>query len=259
MGTRGLTVVIYEWQPRVAQYGQWDHYPGGQGLTVLSFCQNLHDNAKTDRIFKENLKRARWTTITDCRCNWTPSSVFSESTLKKLNTLRLSPPEQAEQIIHGLFGDEIPESLRSQLQEWAGSCTCPTILDPEYKALKEKSSGLPLTMTRDLGAEILERILEWDFSKTLFLCNDYEFAKNSLFCEYAYVIDLDNKQLEGYLGFNSKPVSSDERFYPLQTPQRNLSSDEIYYPVCLVKKWSFSELPTPDDFVSAFEKKMCDP
>ena len=36
MGTRGLTKVIdKDGITKVAQYGQWDHYPEGQGVTIL--------------------------------------------------------------------------------------------------------------------------------------------------------------------------------------------------------------------------------
>lgn len=38
MGTRGLTKVIdANGVIKVAQYGQWDHYPAGQGVTILNF------------------------------------------------------------------------------------------------------------------------------------------------------------------------------------------------------------------------------
>ena len=38
MGTRGLTKVIdRNGVTKVAQYGQWDHYPSGQGVNVLNF------------------------------------------------------------------------------------------------------------------------------------------------------------------------------------------------------------------------------
>lgn len=37
MGTRGLTKVIDKnGITKVAQYGQWDHYPEGQGITILN-------------------------------------------------------------------------------------------------------------------------------------------------------------------------------------------------------------------------------
>ena len=37
MGTRGITKVIVNGEAIVAQYGQWDHYPSGQGMTALNF------------------------------------------------------------------------------------------------------------------------------------------------------------------------------------------------------------------------------
>ena len=40
MGTRGLTKVIYKNQVIVAQYGQWDHYPEGQGVTLFHTLYN---------------------------------------------------------------------------------------------------------------------------------------------------------------------------------------------------------------------------
>jgi hypothetical protein len=40
MGTRGLTKVVYKNQVIVAQYGQWDHYPEGQGVTVFHTLYN---------------------------------------------------------------------------------------------------------------------------------------------------------------------------------------------------------------------------
>jgi hypothetical protein len=40
MGTRGLTKVVYKNQVIVAQYGQWDHYPEGQGVTLFHTLQD---------------------------------------------------------------------------------------------------------------------------------------------------------------------------------------------------------------------------
>lgn len=40
MGTRGITEVIFENDIVVSQYGQWDHYPSGQGITVFNFLKN---------------------------------------------------------------------------------------------------------------------------------------------------------------------------------------------------------------------------
>ncbi len=40
MGTRGITKVISNGEAVVAQYGQWDHYPSGQGTTALLFASD---------------------------------------------------------------------------------------------------------------------------------------------------------------------------------------------------------------------------
>lgn len=40
MSTRNLTMVQFNNEIKVAQYGQWDGCPDGQGATVLDFCSN---------------------------------------------------------------------------------------------------------------------------------------------------------------------------------------------------------------------------
>ena len=45
MGTRGITKVIHEDTVKVLQYGQWDHYPSGQGVVVLQFLRNPNNVA----------------------------------------------------------------------------------------------------------------------------------------------------------------------------------------------------------------------
>ncbi len=49
MGTRGLTKVIKNDKVVVAQYGQWDHYPSGQGLTALQFLRDENNVDKLDK------------------------------------------------------------------------------------------------------------------------------------------------------------------------------------------------------------------
>lgn len=57
MGTRGITMVILGGEPVVAQYGQWDHYPSGQGITCLEFLQK----GILDKL-REKLKRCHFIT-----------------------------------------------------------------------------------------------------------------------------------------------------------------------------------------------------
>lgn len=58
MGTRNLTAVIHEGKHVIAQYGQWDGYPEGQGETARAF---LAETFNRDR-FLQALKRVRWIT-----------------------------------------------------------------------------------------------------------------------------------------------------------------------------------------------------
>jgi hypothetical protein len=59
MGTRGITQVIdSNGKTVVAQYGQWDHYPSGQGLNVLEF---LNGYGNVDRL-KRSLFKAYFAT-----------------------------------------------------------------------------------------------------------------------------------------------------------------------------------------------------
>lgn len=55
MGTRNLVAVFVDGKYQIAQYGQWDGYPSGQGLTVLKF---VRDGLDLQRFLKalENVR-----------------------------------------------------------------------------------------------------------------------------------------------------------------------------------------------------------
>ena len=64
MGTRNLTAVYIDGEYKVAQYGQWDGYPEGEGLTCLRFLRDKMDPEK----FKAALRN----------CTYIPSEELSE-------------------------------------------------------------------------------------------------------------------------------------------------------------------------------------
>lgn len=162
MGTRNLTTVIKNGEFKVAQYGQWDGYPTGQGQKIVEFL------LKND--------------------------------LKKFNEL----------IDNVKFVDDV-------------------IADKLWQQRKGKQ------FSRDIGAEILPLIV----SGVTDLYNNLSFASDSLFCEYAYVVDLDNNMLEVYQGFNDSGIV--EGVFQEFEKKDNASTDK-YYPVTLIFSIPFSEL-----------------
>lgn len=178
MGTRNLTVVILNGKPVVAQYGQWDGVPEGQGLTCLKFCNEI----LTNQFKKENF-------------------------IKKLRQVS--------------FYDE-----------------------REFACLNENE--IPPHNSRNIAAKILYLINELPDDTHIKLIDSFEFAADSLFCEWGYVIDLDNMTLECYKGFQKKPIPEDQRFSNLQTIES--MSRNKYYQIRCVRIFSILDLPNSDIF-----------
>jgi hypothetical protein len=101
----------------------------------------------------------------------------------------------------------------------------------QSKAFKESQFG---HLSRDTGSDILDIIMKSD--GPLMMTDNIDFAKDSLFCEYAYVIDLNRNVLEVYEGFNEEPIEPGQRFYSEE-------NKDGYYPVKLVKEYSLFDLP----------------
>lgn len=196
MGTRNLTCVYHEGQYKIAQYGQYDGYPEGQGLTALGF---LSSNSNIERL-KSNLPKVRF--------------IDYEGVDKKM----IEEYESAAPKYYGY------EDMRS----------------------REQRRWFESYFTRRLGAEILKNVAGSQDDEIV-LKNEIDFAKDSLFCEWAYVIDLDSNAFEVYRGFNrSEPVG---RFY---SEDKN---EDGYYPISLVKKYDLSNLPNEDEFLEGFSEE----
>lgn len=64
--------------------------------------------------------------------------------------------------------------------------------------------------------------------------NYIDFIKNSLFCEYAYILDLDSKKLEYYVGWQKKSVKSSR--------YKTSPADFGYVECRLVQKFTLNEI-----------------
>lgn len=192
MGTRHLIGVVADGDFRVAQYGQWDGYPSGQGVDVLKFVRE----PKALAALRENIGKVRWITDED--------KAAADAKWRDVG----ADPEDGWVTM-------------GQADEFYA--------DPRFKPL-----------SRDVSADVLWMIAE---DKVEFLRDERDFALDSLFCEWAYVVDLDTDKLEVYKGFNKEPVTAG------RWAGQKSEDEREYYPVTLVAEYSLSDLPDADEFV----------
>lgn len=69
MGTRNLTCVFLEGEYKIAQYGQWDGYPGGQGATALEFLRGLVADGKLGQ-FTDRVRATSQITLDEYKAMW---------------------------------------------------------------------------------------------------------------------------------------------------------------------------------------------
>lgn len=191
MGTRNLTVVVFGEEIRVAQYGQWDGYPSGNGVVILDFLRN-----KMNAKFFSGLLRTKFIDNKEIQKKW--KNVGAD--------------------------DSVMVDM----------------------GVAEKFKEKYFQLSRDCGANVLEHIQ--NTSGNIELGNEFVFGGDSLFCEWAYVVDLDNNCLEVYAGFNKTSLNGDGRFAYLE------KSWEEYKPIKLIKKYDLDALPQKRDFVRELEK-----
>lgn len=75
------------------------------------------------------------------------------------------------------------------------------------------------------------------------------FPLDSLFCEWAYIVDLDGGVFEVYEGFQKEPHQEGRFADRLADPEKS-ASDQEYYPVKLVASWPLDDLPSDDEFLA---------
>lgn len=183
MGTRNLVAVIHKGEYKIAQYGQWDGYPSGQGSEVCNFLQTKMDLNK----FKQAVGECKFLTDKEISERWIECGASPDS-------------------------DFVSMDISSKFKQ-------------TYPAL-----------SRDAGATVLEMVQ----NGARHLKNSVDFAADSLFCEWAYVVDLDNEVLEVYKGFNKAELEDGERFKAFDKYEPDHRTEK-YYPVKLVKKLPFAQ------------------
>ena len=140
------------------------------------------------------------------------------------------------------------------------------MLDKSIKSALEDNSHFEWQrfypeLSNSTGGDILGAIV---FKHKNKLKNSLEFAANSLYCEWAYVIDLDKNTFEIYKGFNSIPLTDKDRFYFLMEEAEKIIKErkrlaikpdriDTYYPVKKIKEYDLNNLPDKEKFVEEID------
>lgn len=103
-------------------------------------------------------------------------------------------------------------------------------------------------LSRDCGGDAILKLLMEPKSKIKKVKLDLDFPGEGLFCEWAYVIDLDRNTFEVYKGFGTELLPDDARFKHLE------KTDAEYKPVRIAAAWSLDELPTNEEFLAQFSE-----
>ncbi len=182
MGTRHMIGVVVDGDFKVAQYGQWDGFPDGQGQKIVDFL--LSDRYTGQReTFLAHLRAARFASPEEVKAAWIAAGASPDSDMVGLDVA------------------------------------------DKFKAANPQ-------LSRDCGAKVLDYVL---LCVAPVLKDSRDFAGDSLFCEYAYVLDMDGERLEVYRGFNQRPVPEGQRF-------AHLPAGNGYFPVRLLFTFPFAEL-----------------
>ncbi|KAK3311305.1 uncharacterized protein B0T15DRAFT_507877 [Chaetomium strumarium] len=213
MGTRHLICVFWKGRWVIAQYGQFDGYPEVQGVRLFKFLSVAH-----------NIERLR----------------------AGLDHVYYPTAEELEAIRDECAAFE--QNLRDQGLDWGFRTNVvkelyPT-LDRETSARILSIIARPTQAAEEDGAEdVAEEPKKFPVQLRL------GFANDSLFCEWAYVVDLDQEVLEVYGGHEHK--HDGHRFKDVGEPDQPVPT--------FVCSFTFSELyltKSPQEFVQRISKAL---
>ncbi len=83
------------------------------------------------------------------------------------------------------------------------------------------------------------------------MIDSLSFIYDSLFCEWVYIVNLDEELLEVYEGFQEKPHTLGRYS---KGPKTEAYDKTEYYPCKLIKTFKFDELPSKNEFVKQVNK-----
>lgn len=190
------------------QYNHADSYPEALGLEVLHFLRSTL--TPTD----DDLQGASVESVT---------AVLLVELANAARDLRVVGDE-----------DAVTEADVKLLEPWTGTWVGREVADgelPTWYQLLRGTQGNPAA-TLDSG----------------YLLHNPDLPLNSLTAQWGYVIDLDDGDLEVYVGLQTEPHNvgrfADRPYHPDYRTT-------VYYPCRRVAAWPLDELPTDDEFLAS--------
>lgn len=161
MSTRGMVGVVVDGQLKGC-YNHFDSYPEGLGVQMVSFVEKLAEDIELLEKFRDNIRKIEWIQD-DSEC---PSA------------------EQIEKIRNAGF--DLVTEIKTKRTDDSGYQYDEITPLPWYEVIRDYQ-----------GVGYFELVLQ-GFP---YLLDGSDFIDYSLFCEYAYVLNLDTLKLEFYEGF----------------------------------------------------------
>jgi hypothetical protein len=217
MGTRNLTIVVdKKGNLKVAQYGQWDGYPSGQGVRTLEFARDksklklLEQTLDNCKFYNECNDIERWLYGYEERTRIEYDSHISTDSRK----------------INGRNDRDV---------YW-------------WDFLQSRDIGANILQNI---CYVDTRRLPNEHNNYIYLFNDMEFGKNSLMCEYAYCINLKENKLQCFIGFNKDKTKEYELFKTNQEEidEEYKDTNYKYYGLELLNEYDLDNLPSYQGFI----------
>lgn len=217
MSTRGLVAYSYKGKT-YGIYNHYDSYPTGLGKDIQNALPKLIDFLGKDKIQETILNLEK---------------IKDEEDERKLTQEQLDQYYAWQNFFIQDFSEERKEIVQNCLND-----TLTNEQKKDYRINSLQNKYYPLNKNNTYKDVLLK--LNDDFTKPLifgFILNQISFAKDSLFCEWGYVLDFDRDILEVYRGF-IKHHHQNGRFGD------TVKEEKEYYPIELKFEIPFDKLDT---------------
>lgn len=222
MGTRHLILVYYNGAYHIAQYGQWDGYPSGQGLTVLRFCRDPTNLASL-------------------------AAALAAALVYEPTPAQLEAWDAEAAALQDEYDAQVEEHYGRRAQQLANGADKGAWLDEvDTRPAKPMQRVCP-SVSRETGAGVLA-LVAGARGERVPVVREVGFVADTLFCEWAYVVDLDEGVLEVWsAGVGPEEGLESGRF-------EGLEEVGVGGGPGLVARWALGGLPDEAGFLSGCER-----